>query len=594
MGNCFFKSHSSNSRSSALAGAGLFPGSNGRQARAEARGLAGYFGSHQDQFGPQSSNDLSMVLRQQQQQQQHDATTMLLRDQMAAGDGYPGSSTAGAFVNGLNRQNMMNLQTMNNPQSLMPNHNNPLAAQYLGPGKRKLFDALYDYEARTPEDLRFQKGEQLEVIDDTQGDWWFAESKLTGQRGYIPSNYVAASQSVQAQSWYFGKLRRMDADKRLLQPENLHGSFLIRDSESRDKDFSLSVRDQDCVKHYRIRKLDSGGYFIARKKTFNTLKELVSHYSKDADGLCVNLRMPCVRLDKPDTDDLSYQTKDKWEIDRSTLTQGEKLGSGQFGEVFKGIWNGVTPVPVAIKTLKKGSMNPNDFMLEAQIMKKLKHEHLIKLYAVCTQEEPILIVTELMNNGCLLDYLQTKQGKSMNINTLINMADQISKGMAYLEKMRFVHRDLAARNILVGERHLVKIADFGLARLIKGDEYAAKEDAKFPIKWTAPEAATHHKFSTKSDVWSFGILLTELVTYGRVPYPGMTNTEVLQHVEKGMRMPHESLGPNCPESLYAIMYECWNREPERRPTFECLQWKLENFFNTEPTEYKDASMIANA
>lgn len=573
MGNCWHKSHHAKRRTSTLPGAGLVPGGRGS-------GTAGYFG-HQDQFGPQKNADLSLVLRHE-----HDAAAMMMRDQVAGGDGFPGSPSS-AFNSGMSKQNISNnAQLLNGQfQHLLRNNN-----QSLAPGEKKIFIALFDYEARTPDDLRFQKGEQLEIIDDTQGDWWLAESRLTGQRGYIPSNYVARLRSIEAEPWFFGKLRRADAEKKLSQSENMHGSFIIRDSESRDNDFSLSVRDNDSVKHYRIRQLDTGGYYIARKTTFATLQDLVEHYSKDADGLCVNLRAPCVKLDKPETNDLSYQTKDKWEIDRSSLTFGDKLGSGQFGEVCEGLWNGVTPV--AIKKLKEGSMDPKDFLAEAQIMKDLRHPHLIKLYAVCTQREPILIITELMRNGCLLDYLQTKVGKSLDIRTLVDMAEQIAKGMAHLERMSFVHRDLAARNILVGERNLVKIADFGLARLISGNVYSAQEGAKFPIKWTAPEAATYHKFTIKSDVWSFGILLTELVTYGRVPYPGMSNTEVLQQVEKGMRMSFESLGPHCPKALYDIMMECWHKDPQKRLTFDTLVWKLNSLFDADQSEYKDAGSFA--
>ncbi|MPC13270.1 Tyrosine-protein kinase Src42A [Portunus trituberculatus] len=96
--------------------------------------------------------------------------------------------------------------------------------------------------------------------------------------------------------WYFGRIKRIEAEKKLLLPENEHGAFLIRDSESRRNDYSLSVRDGDTVKHYRIRQLDDGGFFIARRTTFRTLQDLVEHYSNDADGLCVNLRKPCIQV----------------------------------------------------------------------------------------------------------------------------------------------------------------------------------------------------------------------------------------------------------------------------------------------------------
>ncbi|XP_057654432.1 tyrosine-protein kinase Src42A isoform X1 [Diorhabda carinulata] len=417
-----------------------------------------------------------------------------------------------------------------------------------------------------------------------------SEKRLKKQRQAWSRNRrkLSASTDIQhtdlnSQPWYFRKIKRIEAEKKLLLPENEHGAFLIRDSESRHNDYSLSVRDGDTVKHYRIRQLDEGGFFIARRTTYRTLQELVQHYSKDADGLCVNLCKPCVQVEKPQPEGLSHRTKDQWEIERTSLKFIRKLGHGQFGEVWEGMWNNTTPV--AIKTLKPGSMDPKDFLAEAQIMKKLRHPKLIQLYAVCTVEEPIYIITELMRNGSLLEYLQGK-GKGLKLPQLIDMAAQIAAGMAYLESQNYIHRDLAARNVLVADSNVVKIADFGLARLIKEDEYEARVGARFPIKWTAPEAANYSKFSIKSDVWSFGILLTELVTYGRIPYPGLTNAEVLHQVEHGYRMPAP---PGCPPALYEIMLECWNRDCMRRPTFETLQWKLEDFFTMEGSEYKEAS-----
>jgi len=391
------------------------------------------------------------------------------------------------------------------------------------------------------------------------------------------------SRGVWLPVWYFGKIKRLEAEKKLLLGQNEHGAFLIRDSESRRNDFSLSVRDGDTVKHYRIRQLDEGGFFIARRTSFRTLQELVEHYSRDADGLCVNLRSPCAKIEKPVTADLSHNTRDQWEIDRNSLKFLKKLGHGQFGEVWEGVWNNTTPV--AIKTLKPGTMDPKDFLSEAQIMKKLRHPKLIQLYAVCTLEEPIFIITELMKNGSLLEYLQGK-GRTMKLTQLIDMSAQVAAGMAYLESQNYIHRDLAARNCLVGDNNNVKIADFGLARLIKEDEYEARVGARFPIKWTAPEAANYSRFSIKSDVWSFGILLTELVTFGRIPYPGMTNAEVLHQVEHGFRMQQPQ---GCPPALYDIMLECWHKDPMKRPTFETLQWKLEDFFTMSDSEYKEAS-----
>ncbi|KAI4539401.1 hypothetical protein MG293_010793 [Ovis ammon polii] len=464
-----------------------------------------------------------------------------------------------------------------------------------------LFVALYDYEARTEDDLSFHKGEKFQILNSSEGDWWEARSLTTGETGYIPSNYVAPVDSIQAEEWYFGKLGRKDAERQLLSFGNPRGTFLIRESETTKGAYSLSIRDWDDmkgdhVKHYKIRKLDNGGYYITTRAQFETLQQLVQHYSgkvnsnwlltiwmleggseeRKADGLCFNLTVIASSC-TPQTSGLS---KDAWEVARDSLNLEKKLGQGCFAEVWLGTWNGNTKV--AIKTLKPGTMSPESFLEEAQIMKKLKHDKLVQLYAVVS-EEPIYIVTEYMNKGSLLDFLKDGEGRALKLPNLVDMAAQVAAGMAYIERMNYIHRDLRSANILVGNGLICKIADFGLARLIEDNEYTARQGAKFPIKWTAPEAALYGRFTIKSDVWSFGILLTELVTKGRVPYPGMNNREVLEQVERGYRMPCPQ---DCPISLHELMIHCWKKDPEERPTFEYLQGFLEDYFTATEPQYQ--------
>ena len=263
-----------------------------------------------------------------------------------------------------------------------------------------------------------------------------------------------------------------------MQSFNGYGSFLIRSSETTVGDYSLSVRDTECVRHYRIKRLEGGSFTLTGEITFKTLPELVNHYKVHTGGLCSTLQRPCVLPEKPSTGDLSRAVNDEWEIDHRTLRLMKKLGAGQFGEVWMGEWNGKTPV--AIKTLKKGTIPVQEFLQEAQLMIRLHHPKLIQLYAVCTKEEPIYIVTELMKHGSLLDYLRN-DGRALDITRLIDMSAQVASGMTYLEAQSVIHCNLAARNVLVGENLVCKVAEFSLARLVDKDICKTDHGAKVSV-----------------------------------------------------------------------------------------------------------------
>ena len=350
-------------------------------------------------------------------------------------------------------------------------------------------------------------------------------------------------------------MKRIDAEKLLFLQGNETGTFLVRESESQPGSYALSVKYSSVVNHYSIMKTDTGFYIYPNLK-FTTLDQLVQHY-KDAGVLSSNLT-----VQRPKIFGSSYNTKDKWEVEYTSIEMKYKIISKESTEIWEGIWNG--SVPVAVKTCKPDLMIVSDFLAEAQIMKKLQHQKLIQLYAVCT---PFYIVTELMKHGSLLDYLSKGEGQHLKFPQLIDIGAQVADGMAYLESQHCVHRDLAARNVLVGEGNIVKIGNFSSARFLVDGEYSMGIEEIFAPKWTAPEAALYKQFTIKSDVWSYGVFLTELVTYGRKPYPGMTNGEVLARVKQGYRM-LQPLG--CADPLYQMMLECWKADLEDRPTFEYL------------------------
>ncbi|CAH8436113.1 unnamed protein product [Schistosoma turkestanicum] len=278
------------------------------------------------------------------------------------------------------------------------------------------------------------------------------------------------------------------------------------------------------------------------------------------------------------SDSIGSMEFDGWEIDRSEIIMRQKLGCGQYGDVYEAVWKRFNSV-VAVKTLKQDvNLNVNDFLKEAAIMKKLRNRNLVQLLGVCTREPPLYLITEYMPNGNLLNYLRTRSPGELTPLTLLYMAVQIASGMAYLEANNFIHRDLAARNCLVGDQHLIKVADFGLARYMqRQDTYTARNGAKFPIKWTAPEGLSYYVFSSKSDVWAFGVVLWELATYGLSPYPGVELHDVYHLLEKGYRMerPH-----GCPEAVYSIMLRCWSWDPNLRPSFSEIHAELEQMYKT--------------
>ncbi|XP_035449786.2 tyrosine-protein kinase Abl isoform X2 [Spodoptera frugiperda] len=435
----------------------------------------------------------------------------------------------------------------------------------------QLFVALYDFQAGGENQLSLKKGEQVRIKSYNKSGEWCEAHTLGGGVGWVPSNYVTPVNSLEKHSWYHGPISRNAAE--YLLSSGINGSFLVRESESSPGQRSISLRYEGRVYHYRINEDSDGKVYVTSESKFGTLAELVHHHSVVGDGLITQLLYPAPKRNKPTVFPLA--PPDHWEIDRTDIVMKHKLGGGQYGDVYEAAWKRGN-ITVAVKTLKDDTMALKDFLEEAAIMKEMRHPNLVQLLGVCTREPPFYIITEFMSRGNLLDYLRTGSRDCVpGAVVLMYMATQIASGMSYLESRSFIHRDLAARNCLVGENHLVKVADFGLARLMRDDTYTAHAGAKFPIKWTAPEGLAYNTFSTKSDVWAFGILLWEIATYGMSPYPGVDLADVYHMLEKGYRM---ECPPGCPGAVYELMRGCWQWSPADRPTFRDIHHALEHMF----------------
>lgn len=299
---------------------------------------------------------------------------------------------------------------------------------------------------------------------------------------------------------------------------------------------------------------------------------VTKHLKRKQDRLiaCVN----------PDYIETKYIV-DSWEVPRENVEILEELGLGNFGMVYRGHLNG--DVQVAIKTISEtaSQREKNEFLNEASVMKNFSTFHIIKLLGVVSINNPPFVIMELMENGDLKTYLRRIRDTEMvpNASRIMRMAAEIADGMAYLESKKFVHRDLAARNCMVSKELVCKIGDFGMARdIYETDYYKIGKKGLLPIRWMAPENLSDGVFTSDSDVWSFGVVLYEILTLAEVPYQGFSNEEVLNHVlHKGML----NIPRNCPENIQKIMEKCFKWRPSDRPTFMEIVAELEPFLGQD-------------
>ncbi|XP_065175713.1 uncharacterized protein LOC135805583 isoform X1 [Sycon ciliatum] len=257
----------------------------------------------------------------------------------------------------------------------------------------------------------------------------------------------------------------------------------------------------------------------------------------------------------------------------------DALGSGRFGNVYRGVWteSNVTR-KVAVKSLKDG-VDPHErllFLQEAAIMGQFRHRNLVRLYGVVTQGEALMLVEELMCSDNLRQYLLKRRPDENGIAssmplTLLNMCKGIADGMNYLANRGFVHRDLAARNIMLDADETCKIGDFGMSRGMEADHYESSGGV-IPVKWSAPEAIEYRSFSSASDVWSYGIVLHEIWTFGKCPYSWWDNEVVMLKIKDGYRLPRPDF---CPPLLYALMKDCWEEDKKDRPSFQQILQRLD-------------------
>ncbi|XP_032155903.1 angiopoietin-1 receptor isoform X3 [Sapajus apella] len=283
-------------------------------------------------------------------------------------------------------------------------------------------------------------------------------------------------------------------------------------------------------------------------------------------------------------------------LDWNDIKFQDVIGEGNFGQVLKArIKKDGLRMDAAIKRMKEYASKDDhrDFAGELEVLCKLGHHpNIINLLGACEHRGYLYLAIEYAPHGNLLDFLRKSRvletdpafaianstASTLSSQQLLHFAADVARGMDYLSQKQFIHRDLAARNILVGENYIAKIADFGLSR---GQEvYVKKTMGRLPVRWMAIESLNYSVYTTNSDVWSYGVLLWEIVSLGGTPYCGMTCAELYEKLPQGYRLEKPL---NCDDEVYDLMRQCWREKPYERPSFAQILVSLNRMLEERKT-----------
>ncbi|XP_035682662.1 fibroblast growth factor receptor 2-like [Branchiostoma floridae] len=325
----------------------------------------------------------------------------------------------------------------------------------------------------------------------------------------------------------------------------------------------------------------------------------IHNHGKSDDGY-QSLRIAHKRTSSAD---MAYEdVKTPSEFPRDRLEIKNQLGEGEFGEVYKAEAWKIAGLPgmttLVVKTVKGITKDASGaFFKELAVLKLIgTHPNVVSFLGYCTNTEPFYLLLEYVSGGSLQSNLRTSRtqqtygnlhggSKSLSSRDLTKFAWDVAKGMTFLSSKKILHRDLATRNVLVAEDKTCKVSDFGFSR--EGDEYERTTKTRLPIRWMAPESLFHRKYTIKTDVWAFGVLLWEIVTLGATPYPGMSKREVMDGVQQGYKMDKPK---HCDDKLYSLMMNCWDADPAGRPEFPKIQQSLDSLMETE-NDYIDLASL---
>lgn len=264
---------------------------------------------------------------------------------------------------------------------------------------------------------------------------------------------------------------------------------------------------------------------------------------------------------------------DDWELEPAEIAFQEKIASGAFGDLYKGAYCGQDVAIKIVRNVQDNTQQFQEFIQEVTIMRKVRHKNVVQFIGACTRKPNLCIVFEFMPGGSVYDYM--RKGGQLKLSTVLKIGTEVCRGMDYLHKRKIVHRDLKAANLLMDDTGTVKIADFGVARVMDSTGVMTAETGTY--RWMAPEVIEHNPYGQKADVFSFAIVMWELLTC-KVPYSELTPLQAaVGVVQKGLRPP---MPPNAPPALAELMQQCWQRKPESRPSFEDAKVRMEDIWRS--------------
>ncbi|VDM48318.1 unnamed protein product [Toxocara canis] len=351
-------------------------------------------------------------------------------------------------------------------------------------------------------------------------------------------------------AYFHGLLPRADIEPLLKED----GNFIVRKTERNGQIIlALSVKWDNRIKHFMLNQDETGLYYFESHKD-KTILGLIDWHMKSGEPISISSGAKLIK----------GIGRQPWLLSHDEIVLQKKLGEGAFGEVHLALY--LTPTgktSVAVKTMRKEASRHARlrFMKEARIMRKFKHPNVIRILGVAVYENPLMIVMELCPGGSVLAFV--RKSAPVRNETKLRFSIEAAAGLAYLESKKCIHRDIAARNCLLSAKYDVKISDFGMSneRTFMHDDKLGK----VPMKWLAPETMQQRVFSSKSDVWAYGVMVYEVYADGTEPYPGLSNVQArAKIVVQNYRMEMPKITP---PKVAKLVYRCWESNPNERPSF---------------------------